>query len=199
LATQPKTCTVSNRRGEAQQAQGTNMSKDDIKFETFVYAMVRRMTDVVKQIFKQHLIMKGIWNHYEMKDSDFDIVPVPPSYFAYMKNSEMLEAQFTKFSAFAQNINTDKAVFAKRTALKEGLGWSDEKINLNNKWLDEEMGVGEEKPEDGEVPGGADLGGLGGAPGETPPLGPEQGSEPPPQGGEAPPAPSGGAEDEIKI
>jgi hypothetical protein len=125
--------------GEAQQAQGTQMSKDDIKFESFVYAMVRKMSIIIKQIFKQHLIMKGLWNHYEMRDSDFDIVAVPPSYFSYMKNSELLEAQMTKFAAYAQNIDTTKPIFAKKTALKEGLNWSEVKINQNQKWLDEEV------------------------------------------------------------
>jgi hypothetical protein len=134
---------------------------------------------MIKQIFKQHLIMKGIWNHYEMKDSDFDIIPVPPSYFAYLKNSEMLEAQFTKFSAFAQNINTEKPVFSKRMALKEGLGWPDDKINLNNKWLDEEMGVAAEAAE-------TEAAGLG--------ANPEAGAETP-----APEEPPSKGKDEIEI
>jgi len=167
--------------GEAQQAQGSQMSKDEIKFETFVYTMVRRFAESIKQTFKQHLIMKGIWGHYEMKDSDFDVVPVPPSYFAYMKNSEMLEAQFTKFAAFANNINTEKPVFSKRMALKEGLGWDDDKINLNNKWLDEEIGAPEEAAPAGEAGGLGEPEAGGEAPPETP--APEGGGEEAPEAG----------------
>lgn len=172
--------------GEAVQAQGSQMNKDDIKFESFVYSMVRKFSHTIKQIFKQHLIMKGIWQHYGMKDSDIDIVPVPPSYFSYMKNNELLEAQFTKFAAFANNINTEKPVFSKRMALKEGLSWDDAKIALNNKWLDEELGEGAEAQPAGESGGLGDTG-LGG--GEAP-------AEEPAAGGETPEA---GKEGEIEI
>jgi hypothetical protein len=136
--------------GEAVQATGSQMNKDDIKFETFVYAMVRKFSEVIKQIFKQHLRAKGIWQHYDMKDSDFEVVPVPPSYFQYMKNNELLEAQFTRFAAFANNLNTEKPVFSKKMALKDGLGWDDAKIALNNKWLEEELNEGQEAQAGGE-------------------------------------------------
>jgi hypothetical protein len=159
--------------GEAMQSQGTQMSKDDIKFETFVYTMVRKFSHVIKQIFKQHLIMKGIWGLYELKDSDFDVVPVPPSYFAYLKNSEMLEAQFAKFGSFANNISTDKPVFSKRMALTEGLNWSNDKINLNKKWLKEE-----EIEDQESVPEAGNEGTVGESP-ETP-------GEEAPEGGEEP-------------
>jgi hypothetical protein len=154
--------------GDAAQAPAQGMSKDDIKFEAFVYTMVRKFSEVVRQIFKQHLKMKGIWQHYEMKDSDFDIVPVPPSYFQYMKNNELMETQFTRFQAFANNLNTEKPVFSKKMALKDGLGWDDAKIAQNEKWLKEELGevVPETTPEGpmgGAEPGGQE-GGAGGEP-----------------------------------
>jgi hypothetical protein len=120
-----------------------------------------------------------------MKDSDFDVIPVPPSYFQYMKNNELLEAQFTRFAAFANNLNTEKPVFAKRTALTEGLGWSMEKVNQNKKWLkDEEIedaggeGVEDEPPQEG---------GLAGPPATEEPQIPEQ------------PEAEAGGEEEIKI
>lgn len=184
--------------GEAQQAQGTQMSKDDIKFEAFVYSMVRKFSNIIKHCYKQHLKAKGIWQHYEMKDSDIDIIPVPPSYFQYMKNNELLEAQFTKFSAFAQNLNTEKPVFAKRTALTQGLGWTTEMYNQNKRWLKEEemedSGGAEGAGGEGEAGGmGGELGGAPEVGGETPtPPGGEGGGEA--GGGGAPPA---GGEIEI--
>jgi hypothetical protein len=177
--------------GEGVQAQGTQMSKDDIKFEAFVYAMVRKFSDVVKQVFRQHLRAKGLWNYYEMKDADFDIVPVPPSYFQYMKNNELLEAQFTRFAAYANNLNTEKPVFSKKMALIDGLGWTEEKYNQNKKWLvDEEQESAEATTE--TLPDEAGGGGGAGA-GEAPTGGDEIEApdiETPDSGGEA---------DEIKI
>ncbi len=115
-----------------------SMSTAEIKFQKYIYFILMRFTNIIKHIFIQHLKIKGIWDHYNLKIEDFKINAVPPSYFTYMKNAEFLEAQFARFANFANNIDVDTPIFARKMALVEGLGWSDEMVAQNQKWLDEE-------------------------------------------------------------
>jgi len=140
------------------------MSTQEIKFQKYIYLILMRFSEVIKKIYVQHLKMKGIWQHYNLKEEDLQILSVPPSYFTYMKNAEFLEAQFARFANFANNINVDEPIFAKKTALKEGLGWSDEQISKNEEWLKQEKdNTGEENTDDesgesGELPADAESG-----------------------------------------
>jgi len=140
--------------GEAGFDQSPQKNTEQIKFEKYIYGIVCRFVDLIKQTYMQHLKMKGVWDHYNMKPEDIEVEAVPPSFFTYMKNAEVLDAQFTRFANFSNNINTETPIFAKRTALKEGMGWSDEKIALNQKWLKEEAAEGQE--EGGESEGGGE-------------------------------------------
>jgi len=155
---------MSRLTGESTFEQVPGMSREEIKFEKYVYWIVQKFIDIVKQIYVTHLKVKGIWDHYEMHWDDIEVVAVPPSYFSYMKNAEVLEAQFTRFANFTNNVDAETPIFAKKTALKEGLGWSDEKIAQNEKWLREEMAAKAGEGEEGE---GGELGGEGGAGGEA--------------------------------
>ena len=163
--------------GESTFEQGTGMPRDEVKFERFVYMILRRFVDVVKQVYFQHLKITGVWKYYDLDTTDFDIIPTPPSSFTYMKNAEKMEAQFAMFANYANNIDTEEPLFARETALKEGLGWTDEQIKRNEiakrrekegKTVDEED-EGEEGDDldlggDMDLGGGMDLGGddLGG-------------------------------------
>lgn len=137
--------------GDSTFEQGPGMSREEIKFEKYVYGIVTRFIDIVKQVYVTHLKIKGIWDAYNLNNDDIEVVVVPPSYFSYMKNAEVLEAQFTRFANFSNNIDVDTPIFSKRMALKEGLGWSDDKIAQNAKWLKEEQDDkgGEDEGEEG--------------------------------------------------
>ena len=141
--------------GESTGEQNTGMSREDIKFEKFIYMIARKFSQVIKQVYVQHLKLKGIWDEYNLDSTDLDIKIVPPSYFTYMKNSEMLEARFAQFSNFANNVDVESPMFSKRIALKEGLGWSDDMIRENEKYLAQERGEG---AAEGEEDAGGDLG-----------------------------------------
>lgn len=150
--------------GESTFEQIPGMPREEIKFEKYIYTIVTKFANSIKQVYVAHLKLKGIWDVYNLKEDDIEIAVVPPSYFTYMKNAEALEAQFTRFSNFSNNIDAETPVFAKRTALKEGMGWSDDKIAENEKWLAEEAdakaGGGEEGEEMGGAEGGDDEGDL---------------------------------------
>jgi len=143
--------------GESTFEQVAGMSRDEIKFEKFIYGIVMRFSGLVKKIFKQHLIMKGIWSHYDMNDHDIDCAVVPPSYFTYMKNAEVLEAQFSRFGNYVNNVDVETPLFSKKMALKDGLDWDDSKIKLNEKWLKEEAAENAEGGEGGDGEEGEDI------------------------------------------
>lgn len=140
-----------------------SMPTAEIKFQKYLYHIVTRFSRLLKTIYIQHLKIKGIWEHYKLKEEDIDVLAVPPSYFTYMKNAEFLEAQFSRFSNFANNIDVETPIFARKTALKEGLGWTEEQITQNQEWLDAERNGPDEADDVGEGDIGGDLGGdLGG-------------------------------------
>jgi len=145
-----------------------SMSTQEIKFQKYIYFILLKFADLIKRIYVQHLKLKGIWQHYNLKDEDIEITLVPPSYFTYLKNAEFLEAQFARFGNFANNVDAETPIFARKTALKEGLGWTDEQIAQNDEYLKEENdnkkseneeGGGEEGGVEGEDE--ADVGDLG--------------------------------------
>lgn len=143
-----------------------SMSRAEIKFEKFIYNIVKLFSKLIKEVYIQHLKLKGVWSHYEMTDEDIELKPVPPSYFTYMKNAEFLEAQFARFANFSNNIDSEEPIFSKKMALKEGMGWDDDKISLNQKWLDEEKLRKTSDEEGGELGELGDVGGdLGGGEG----------------------------------
>ena len=115
-----------------------SLSRSEIKFEKFIFGILIRFISCIKSLYILHLKLKGIWSHYELNEDDIEIVPVPPSYFTYMKNSEFLEAQFSRFSNFSQGIDSETPIFSRRIALKEGMGWDDDTIEQNEKWLKQE-------------------------------------------------------------
>lgn len=149
------------RTEEAVFEQGPGMSRAEIKFQKYIFSVLQRFKGVINQLFKQHLIMKGIWDHYNLSDGDLDCDPVPPSYFTYLKNSEVLEAQFARFANFSGNIDTEQPLFAKETALRMGLGWTPAQIQENEKALREEQTERVEAVEDGEEGEEGQVGGGG--------------------------------------
>jgi hypothetical protein len=147
--------------GESASEQGMGMNRDEVKFEKFVYSIVQMFIRPIKEVYFTHLKLKGIWDHYHLSEKDMEIDAVPPSYFSYMKNSEVLEAQFARFANFVNNTDVESPIFSRYTALKDGLGWSDDKIKDNEERLKQEQTkVGGEEGEEGM---GGDMGGdLGG-------------------------------------
>ena len=167
--------------GESTFEQGSGMPRDEVKFERYVYTILRRFSELIKQVYIQHLKLVGVWDLYDMHESDIEIVPTPPSSFTYMKNAEKLEAQFSMFANYANNIDTEEPLFARETALKKGLGWTDEEIKSNEVALRREKGMTEEggEEEGGEEEGmdfGGDMG-LGGDMGGDMGLGGDMGGE----------------------
>jgi hypothetical protein len=147
-------------RGEAvfEQTPGS-INMEEVKFQRWIYHILRRFSAIIKQIYINHLKIKGIWDYYHLTDRDIDVEAIPPSYFVYMKNAEFMDAQFARFSSFMNNVDTETPLFARKTALKEGLGWSDEKIDENERRLAEEKRKKTNEVEEGGV--ASDAGGLG--------------------------------------
>ena len=167
--------------GESTSDQSMGMNRDEIKFEKFVYSILQLFTRSIQEIFFTHLKLKGIWDHYHLTPKDIEVNAVPPSYFSYMKNTEFLEAQFSRFSNFIGNTDIETPIFARHIALREGLGWSEDKIKENEDYLNKEKKM--KSGGDEEEGGGGDMGlGLGGDMGGD--LGGDMGGDIGDEGGE---------------
>ena len=193
---------------------GMQMLKEELKFAKFIMRMQMHFAESLKNTFIVHLRLKGLWDKYDLKETDFEIKFTPPTNFFEMREAQKAEIKYTTFNNMVQNESISKTY-----AQKKYLKWNDQEILANRAFLkkDKELefelaqiqangpmwktggeavegqamaaGAGGTVPTgEGAPTGGASSGGAGG--GEAPPaFGPPPtagGAATPPEGGAAP-------------
>ena len=173
----------------------------------------------LKNTFIVHLRLKGLWDTYDLKETDFEIRFTPPTNFFEMREAQKAEIKYTTFNNMVQNESISKTY-----AQKKYLRWNDQEILANRAFLkkDKELefelaqiqangpmwktggeavegqamaaGAGGAVPSgEGAPAGGAPSGGGGGeAPPEFGPPPTAGGAATPPEGGAAPATPPAG-------
>ena len=194
---------------------GMSILREELKFANFIRRLQAQFSESIKNTFIVHLRLKGLWEKYDLKETDFDLEFTPPLNFYEMREAQKAEIKYTTFNNMTQNESISKTY-----AQKKYLKWDDQEILANRAFLkkDKELefelaqiqangpnwraiASGSEEMAEGQPlaagGGGAVPTGEGGAP----PAG--GGAPPPPAGGggggsEVPPAfgppPSGGGE-----
>jgi hypothetical protein len=182
---------------------GMQMLKEELKFAKFIMRMQIHFAESLKNTFIVHLRLKGLWDTYDLKETDFEIRFTPPTNFFEMREAQKAEIKYTTFNNMVQNESISKTY-----AQKKYLRWNDQEILANRAFLKKDKELEFELAQiqangpmwktGGEaVEGQGMASGAGGAvpTGEGAPVGvpaPEGGSEAPPEFG--PPPTAGGAE-----
>lgn len=195
---------------------GMSILREELKFANFIRRLQAQFSESIKNTFIVHLRLKGIWDKYDVKETDFDLEFTPPLNFYEMREAQKAEIKYTTFNNMTQNESISKTY-----AQKKYLKWDDQEILANRAFLkkDKELefelaqiqangpnwraiASGSQEMAEGQPlaagGGGAVPTGEGGAPpaagGEAPPpaAGGGGGSEVPPAFG--PPPSGGGAE-----
>jgi hypothetical protein len=197
---------------------GMQMLKEELKFAKFIMRMQMHFAESLKNTFIVHLRLKGLWDKYDLKETDFEIRFTPPTNFFEMREAQKAEIKYTTFNNMVQNESISKTY-----AQKKYLRWNDQEILANRAFLkkDKELefelaqiqangpmwktggeavegqamaaGAGGAVPSgEGAPAGGAPAGGGGEAPPEFGPPPAAGGAATSPEGGTAPATPPAG-------
>ena len=174
---------------------GMSILREELKFANFIRRLQAQFSESIKNTFIVHLRLKGLWDKYDIKETDFNLNFVPPVNFYEMREAQKAEIKYTTFNNMTQNESISKTY-----AQKKYLKWDDQEILANRAFLKKDKELEFELAQiqanggnwrgaavSGEMVEGQPLAaGAGGAiPGG-------EGAPPPSGGGEAPPPAAGG-------
>ena len=109
---------------------GMQMLKEELKFAKFIMRMQMHFAESLKNTFIVHLRLKGLWDKYDLKETDFEIRFTPPTNFFEMREAQKAEIKYTTFNNMVQNESISKTY-----AQKKYLRWNDQEILANRAFL----------------------------------------------------------------
>jgi hypothetical protein len=143
----------SNRRldvtsGNQQYNEGDigEISWQEVKFSKMVNRIRRKMVIVIMDVFKTHLQLKGFWEKYNLKESDFRIELNKNNYFEELKRAKVEETRLNNWGSISTYVGD---VFSKEWAVKHFLKISDEEWNINKEMIITERLEGEDEVDEG--------------------------------------------------
>jgi hypothetical protein len=131
-----------------------DVSWQEVKFSKMVHRVRRKTVQVIFDIYKTHLKLKGFWDQYNLKDSDIRIELNKNNYFEELKRANIEESRLNAWGTVSSYIGD---VFSKEMAVKHFLHWSDEEWQKNKMLLEKEKLEGDVDVEGGGGGGGGGL------------------------------------------
>ena len=111
-------------------ADGSEILREELKFAKLIIRLQRHFASTIKDTFITHLKLKGLWQDYKLKESDFTITLNPPSHFATIRDQQLLDIKIRNFQTL-----TGIEGMSKTYSLKKFIGWTDDEIKANREWL----------------------------------------------------------------
>jgi hypothetical protein len=111
-------------------SDGTTITREELKFASFVMRIQRNFAMGMKGAFITHLKLRKMWHEYDLKETDINIKFNTPTSFGVMREQQVFAIKLENFNSLSQNemISTS---FAQRYYL----GWSDSQLAENREWL----------------------------------------------------------------
>jgi hypothetical protein len=109
---------------------GMQILREELKFANFIRRIQSHFAESIKNTFIVHLRLKGLWEKYEIKETDFDLNFTPPVNFYEMREAQKAEIKYTTFNNMTQNESISKTY-----AQKKYLKWDDQEILANRAFL----------------------------------------------------------------
>jgi hypothetical protein len=133
------------------------VTHQEIKFANLCNTFSHKMQDVMFDIFKTHLILKGFWKQYGLKDKDFRIRFNKNNHYEEFKRAQIMETKMNNWGAVSTYTGSQPgAIFSKEFALKKFLGFTEAEIEENKEQMKSE------KEEDGAQQQPPPMGMMGG-------------------------------------
>lgn len=169
---------------QSQVSDGSTVLREELKFARFIIRMQQLFAAGIKKGFMTHLMLKGLWDKYKLKEYFLDIEFNPPTNYYELRQSQRMELRVTNFNNLASNATVSPTYLQKKI-----LQWTDLDIKVNREYLraDKEfewelmqiqnagpywkLALGGQTP-GGQAPGGEGMPAMGGGagPGGAPPA-----------------------------
>jgi hypothetical protein len=104
--------------------------REELKFAKFVIRQQQKFAAAIKKGFTTHLKLRGLWEEYNLAETNLDIVFNVPSNYFEMRQSQKLELKAANFNNLASN-----EFISTTYAQKKYLGWKDRDILANREFL----------------------------------------------------------------
>lgn len=106
------------------------ISYEEYAFTRMIIRFQSRFAIGIKRSFITHLKLRGIWDNYNLKDSDIQIIFNQPVLYDLYQTQKLVTAKMDTYGAIA-----DKSELSKIVAMKKILGYSDSDVEENYKNL----------------------------------------------------------------
>ena len=106
------------------------ISYEEHAFASMIIRFQRRFALGLKKSFIVNLKLRGIWDKYNLKDSDITIEFAPPILYNIYEKQKLITARMDTYKAIV-----DQEEFSKTVAMKQILGMTDDEIEENFKAL----------------------------------------------------------------
>lgn len=111
-------------------SDGTSITREELKFASFVMRIQRNFAMGMKNAFITHLKLKEMWQEYDLRETDINVKFNTPTSFGVMREQQVFAIKLENFNSLASNESISNT-FAQRYYL----GFSDAQILENRKWL----------------------------------------------------------------
>jgi len=123
-----------------------NISWQEMKFSKMTTHIKRKIQRVIWDVYKTHLKLKGLWDQYNLKDTDFKFEFNKNNFFEEMKRAKIEEIRLNNWGTVSSYVGD---VFSKEMAVKHYLKWTDEDWRRNRELLDKEKLEGDDELDGG--------------------------------------------------
>jgi len=113
---------------------GTDILREELKFARMIIRQQQKFASGLKRGFCTHLKLRKMFDEFDLTEQNINITFNPPSNFFELRNNQKMEL---KINSFSNLVGTQK--ISTTMAMKEALGWSDQKILANRHFLELEM------------------------------------------------------------
>jgi hypothetical protein len=111
-------------------SDGTTITREELKFASFVMRIQRNFAMGIKNSFVTHLKLRKLWHEYNLKETDVSIKFNTPTSFGVMREQQVFAIKLENFNNLSQNESISNT-FCQRYYL----GFNDAQIQENRAWL----------------------------------------------------------------
>jgi hypothetical protein len=109
---------------------GAEITREELRFARFIMRLQRQFALGIRECFMVHLKLRGLWERYEIKETDIHVYFNVPSHFMAMREQQLLDIKWNNYNNFSGN-----EVVAHSYAQRYYLHWNDDQMAENREWL----------------------------------------------------------------
>lgn len=110
------------------------INPEEYRFAKFIMRLQNRFAIGLYKGFITHLKLRGLWDMYELNETDMRVVLTPPSSYDLYEKQRLLQIKFANYDTVTDNHQE----ISKELAMMKYLDYSEDDIRKNRKWKESE-------------------------------------------------------------